>query len=113
LGELFKTLRSNAGEKSERRCLRKMHSALQSRETQPAMEAAIRMEYLTVLQILDKFPSVHISFERLCEVLNRQRVRLYSISSSPSAHRYALFLSIPSFLSFYMLIILCRHTGAD
>jgi hypothetical protein len=71
-----------------------MHSALQSRETQPAMEAAIRLEYTNVLQILDKFPSVQISFERLCEVLNRQRVRLYSISSSPSAHRGRLSLTV-------------------
>ncbi len=49
---------------------------------------------VSVLDLLDRFPSVELPFERYLEMLHPLRVRYYSISSSPAADPRACSLTV-------------------
>eukprot|EP00736_Rhodelphis_marinus_P006723 Rmarinus@m.17465 len=63
---------------------------LASREGREDYRREILKPHLTVNEVLRKFPSVHLDLAILLELAPRLKVRYYSISSSPIAHRNSL-----------------------
>ena len=52
-------------------------------EESAALRKTLRDNFMSVVDLFDEFPSVHITLEALLETLPKQKPRLYSISSCP------------------------------
>ncbi|HET7095681.1 MAG TPA: NADPH cytochrome P450 oxidoreductase family protein, partial [Thermomicrobiales bacterium] len=59
-------------------------AAVQALASEGRYAADILARHVSVLDLLERFPSVDLSFERYLEMLHPLRVRYYSISSSPA-----------------------------
>ena len=59
-----------------------------------ALKKHIADTFVTVMDLLDVFPSAHLSFTQLIELLPKQKPRLYSISSCSLVHPTQIHLTV-------------------